>query len=65
MKAEPLVQVENLSKVFPRGGGLLRRRRAGVRALDEVSLEISDGETVGVVGESGCGKTTLGRIIMG
>ena len=65
MSAEPLVQVDSLSKVFSRGGGLLRRPRAGVRALDEVSLAVHQGETVGVVGESGCGKTTLGRIIMG
>ena len=64
----PLLQVENLVKHFDTRRGLQRlyRRREGalVRAVDGVSFEVSRGETLGVIGESGCGKTTLGRTIL-
>ncbi len=64
----PLLQVENLVKHFDTRRGLERlyRRREGalVRAVDGVSFEVSRGETLGVIGESGCGKTTLGRTIL-
>jgi oligopeptide/dipeptide ABC transporter ATP-binding protein len=59
------LQVENLVKHFPvRGGGLLGRSAAVVRAVDGVSFHVRPGETFGLVGESGCGKTTTGRVIL-
>jgi oligopeptide transport system ATP-binding protein len=61
----PLIQVKNLVKHFPVRQGLLARGPAGaVRAVDKISFDIGSGETVGLVGESGCGKTTTGRTIM-
>jgi oligopeptide transport system ATP-binding protein len=60
----PLLEVRDVVKHFPVRQGLLRRQVAAVHALDGVSLTIHEGETVGLVGESGCGKTTLGRCIV-
>ncbi len=59
-----LVQVENLSEYFPLRGGLLQRKVGDVKAVDDVSFEIRRGETLGLVGESGCGKTTVGRTLL-
>ena len=59
-----LVQVEHLVKHFPISGGLLRRSVTFVQAVDDVSFSIKAGETLGLVGESGCGKTTVGRTIL-
>jgi oligopeptide/dipeptide ABC transporter ATP-binding protein len=59
-----LLQVTSLKKYFPILGGLLRRQVAKVRAVDDVTLSIRRGEVFGLVGESGCGKTTLGRSIL-
>jgi peptide/nickel transport system ATP-binding protein/oligopeptide transport system ATP-binding protein len=59
-----LVQVKNLVKYFPVRGGLLQRVVAWVQAVDDVSFTIKAGETLGMVGESGCGKTTIGRTIL-
>ena len=59
-----LLIVENLKKYFPVKGGLLRRTVAQVKAVDDVSFTIKRGETLGLVGESGCGKTTTGRTIL-
>jgi oligopeptide transport system ATP-binding protein len=59
-----LVEVNDLSMEFVRRDGQIGRRKQRVRALDNVSLEIFEGETLGVVGESGCGKTTLGRCLL-
>ncbi|MBV9859345.1 MAG: ABC transporter ATP-binding protein [Alphaproteobacteria bacterium] len=62
--AQPLLIVENLSRHFPVRGGLLNRRVATVRAVDDVSFAVRKGETLGVVGESGCGKSTTARLLM-
>lgn len=62
--AENLVEIENLVKQFPVKGGVLRRTVANVNAVAGVNLSIKRGETIGLVGESGCGKTTLGRILV-
>ncbi len=59
-----LLKTESLYKWFPRRAGFLNRTVAHVRAVDGVSIGVRSGETLGLVGESGCGKTTLGRTIM-
>jgi oligopeptide/dipeptide ABC transporter ATP-binding protein len=61
---EMLLEVENLKMYFPVRGGVLRRRIGSVYAVDDVSLGVREGRTLGLVGESGCGKTTLGRSIL-
>ncbi len=62
--AEPLLQVNNLKKHFPIQRGFLRRTIGYVKAVDNISFQIKEGETLGLVGESGCGKTTTGRMIL-
>jgi oligopeptide/dipeptide ABC transporter ATP-binding protein len=59
-----LVEVKDLVKHFPIRGGAFLKEIASVKAVDGVSLSIREGETLGLVGESGCGKTTLGRLIL-
>jgi len=61
---EPLLRVENLRTYFPIKTGLLQRTTGWVKAVDDISFEIGPGETLGLVGESGCGKTTVGRTIL-
>jgi len=61
---EPLLQVRNLKKYFPIRRGVFSRVAAYVRAVDDISFDIKKGETFGLVGESGCGKTTAGRAIL-
>jgi oligopeptide/dipeptide ABC transporter ATP-binding protein len=60
----PVLQVDRLKKHFPVRKGLLRRTVGHVYAVDDVSFTIQSGETLGLVGESGCGKTTVGRAIL-
>src|SRR5881296_2653448 len=60
----PLLEVRNLVKHFHIAGGLFGGREGVVRAVDDVSFLIHRGETLGLVGESGCGKTTTGRCIL-
>lgn len=62
-KAQPLLSVNGLTKHFPVRGGLFSPRKT-VRAVDDVSFAIGKGETVGIVGESGCGKSTTARLLM-
>jgi oligopeptide/dipeptide ABC transporter ATP-binding protein len=64
MGEKPLLQIDDLDKYFPVGGGILSKPRAWVKAVEGVSFSVRRGESFGVVGESGCGKTTLGRLIM-
>src|SRR6202142_2865398 len=61
--AQPLLQVNGLTKHFPVRGDLFSARKT-VRAVDNVSFSIAKGETVGIVGESGCGKSTTARLLM-
>ena len=63
-EAAPLVEVRDLVKHFPVRGGVLQRTVAVVQAVDGVSFDITRGETLGLVGESGCGKTTVGRLLL-
>src|SRR5512135_2461384 len=61
---EYLVRVQNLKKYFPVRAGVMQRVVANVQAVDDVSFAIKEGETLGMVGESGCGKTTVGRTML-
>lgn len=61
---EPLLEVRNLRKHFPIRGGILQREQARVYAVDGISFQLGHGETLGLVGESGCGKSTAGKVIL-
>lgn len=61
---KPLLEVRGLTKTFRMKGGMFRRQEQIVRAVDDLTFNIYPGETLGLVGESGCGKTTAGRMIM-
>lgn len=63
-KKKVLVEVKNLKKHFPIKSGLLQRTTGWVKAVDDISFHIYEGESLGLVGESGCGKTTAGRTIL-
>ena len=64
-KKPSLIQVENLKKYYPVKGGIVTHTTGHVKAVDGVSFSIEEGETLGLVGESGCGKSTIGRQLVG
>ncbi len=64
-KTDNVLEIQDLKMYFPVTRGLLRRKVADVKAVDGVSFELRRGETLGLVGESGCGKTTIGRCVLG
>jgi len=64
MENEHLIEVENLVMYFPVTAGVFRKKVADVKAVDGISFYVKKGETLGLVGESGCGKTTTGRCIL-
>ncbi|WP_172373451.1 ABC transporter ATP-binding protein [Sporosarcina jiandibaonis] len=61
---KPLLKVENLKKYFPIKKGVLGRVAGQVKAVDDISFYVNEGETLGIVGESGCGKSTTGRMLL-
>jgi len=64
VQTKPLLSVRNLKKYFPIRSGFFSHVSAWIKAVDDVSLDVYAGETIGLVGESGCGKTTVGRVML-
>lgn len=64
-KGKPLLQIKNLKVYYPLRGGILKKQIGVVKAVDGISFEVKTGETLGLVGESGCGKTTVAKLILG
>ncbi|MFD5494182.1 ATP-binding cassette domain-containing protein, partial [Streptomyces sp. NPDC127091] len=64
-RGEPILQVRNLVKHFPLTQGILFKKQVGaVKAVDGISFDLYQGETLGIVGESGCGKSTVAKLLM-
>ena len=61
----PLIQVEHLKKYYPIREGIITHTVGNIHAADDVSFSVTEGETLGLVGESGCGKSTIGRQLVG
>lgn len=61
----PLLELEGIKKYFPIKGGILKRTQGQVKAVENVNLTVFEGESLGIVGESGCGKSTFGRTVLG
>ncbi len=64
MEKEVILSVKNLKSYYPILGGLLKRKKGEVLAVNDVSFNLKKGETLGLVGESGCGKTTIANTIL-
>ncbi|MDY0375909.1 MAG: ABC transporter ATP-binding protein [Desulfobacterium sp.] len=64
-KEQPILRVTDLKKYFPVVSGVFLKQKGWIHAVDQISFDVHSGQTLGLVGESGCGKTTLGRSIMG
>ena len=64
-KKAPLIHVEHLKKYYPIKGGIITHTVGNIHAVDDISFSIMEGETLGLVGESGCGKSTIGRQLVG
>ena len=64
LSPETLVSVSGLTRLFPVGRGLFRRTTSFIHAVDDVSFSLDRGDSLGLVGESGCGKTTVGKLLV-
>lgn len=63
--SDPILEVSNLKKYFPIKSGILKKKVGNVKAVKDINVEVYKGETLGIVGESGCGKSTFGRTVLG
>ena len=64
MSERPLLQVQHLKKYYSMKTGVFSRAKGWVKAVDDISFDLNHGETIGIVGESGCGKSTMGKAIL-